>query len=122
MTQESYVSFETAKLLKGKGFNEKSRTIYRQNGIAATIGWKASNAKLSEHEFLNECVARPTTEMACAWLRKKGYHIAVLFNSKFRTWERIIQASTGIEWSLGGFSSHDEAVEEGIKYAIEVLI
>lgn len=115
MTKEAYVHFETAKLLKEKGFDWGTQYVYTEDGAGCTppkIGkWKAkSNIPMVTHQ------------MACAWLRKKGYHIAVIYQSKFKTWERIIQASTGVNWSLGGFDSHDEAVEETIKYVLENLI
>lgn len=115
MTQESYVSFEIAKLLKEKGFDWDCTSHFDSYHI------ECPNTPMNSNST-KYWVSRPTHQMACAWIRDKGYHIAVLFNSKFRTWERIIQASTGIKWSLGGFSSHDKAVEEGIKYALEVLI
>ena len=118
MTQEAYVSFETAKLLKEKGFVLNGYVRYNQNGARYHLD-SIPNCELDENDDL-DC---PTYQRACAWLREKGYHIAVIYNLKYKSWGRIIQVlSADIEWNIVGFSSHDEAVEEGIKYALENLI
>ena len=120
--KEAYVSFEVAKLLKEKGFDEPcikhwdcdDYSLYSANDIPI------SNSELRDNEYNG--VSAPTHQMACAWLRGKGIHIAVLYQCKFKSWERIIQSSTGVEWSIGGFSSHDEAIESALKYTLENLI
>ncbi len=115
MIEEAYVSYETSLLLDEKGFGEETLWYYDFKGVCEPhSAWV--DAKPYDYSPM------PTHQMACAWLRRKGYHVAVLYRCKYKSWERIIQSSTGVEWSIGGFSSHDEAVEEGIKYTLENLI
>ena len=112
---EAYVSYETSLLLAKKGFDEETLWYYDSKGVCEPhSAWV--DAKPNEYSPM------PTLQMACAWLRRKGYHIAVLYRCKYKSWERIIQSSTGVEWSIGGFSRHDEAVEEALTYALEELI
>ena len=116
--KEAYCSYEISKLLKEKGFDEPTTHWYNvKKSLINDYPVSYENFGNPENVWL-----APTHQMACAWLRKKGYHVAVLYSTKFKSWERIIQASTGVKWSLGGFGSHDEAVEDGIKYALEILI
>ena len=68
---EDYVSFETAKLLKEKGFNEQCRDFYRQENE----NWLHRNTY--EYNYFNlqipiwkDCYACPTIQMACKWLRE----------------------------------------------------
>ena len=115
MTKEAYVSYEIAKLLKEKGFCERCFMCYEQDGkVFEGFGnWNK----------VDIYIAAPTHQVACAWLREKGYHIYVDYNTKYNCWHRHIQeTSTGIIWSLGGLKSHDDAIENAIKYSLEVLI
>jgi len=115
--KEAYCSYEVSKLLKEKGFKEECYTFYEYNSKGfyreERVSWNTSYSK--------DCAA-PTHQMAMAWLRDKGYHIYT-FMRKDNIWVYEVQ-SLNEDWtfSLGGFSSHDEAVEEGIKYALKKLI
>lgn len=118
MIKEAYVSFEIAKLLKEKGFDWDCYAIYGKS--------KEDFHTNTDKAFNNgglRVISAPTHQMACAWLREKGYHISILYQRKYKSWGRIIQElSTGIEWSIGGFDSHDRAVENAIIYTLENLI
>ena len=65
MITEDYVSFETAKLLKEKEFDEiKCNTCYKWNG-------NFCNNRRSMSGIDNEiCYQAPTLQMAMKWLRK----------------------------------------------------
>ena len=58
---EDYVSFEVAKLLKEKGFNEFTFSDYNENGIAQFNEVETRVAKGYQ---------RPTLQMAMKWLRE----------------------------------------------------
>ena len=58
--KEDYVSFETAKLLKEKGFNEFTFSYYDENGIAQFNEVETRVAKGYQ---------RPTLQRAMKWLR-----------------------------------------------------
>lgn len=70
MITEDYVSFETAKLLKEKGFDECTLLSYDKNG----------NNKDALRPFLESegDVRRPTLQMAMKWLREKELVICVV--------------------------------------------
>ena len=116
MTQEAYVSFEIAKLLKKKGFVLNGYVRYDHNGVRYHLDI-IPNCELDE----NNDVDCPTHQRACAWIRNKGYHIYTF--KGVDSWVFLVQ-SLNKDWTipLRGFSSHDEAMEEGIKYALENLI
>lgn len=57
---EDYVSFETAKLLKEKGFNEECIYVYRHNGSQDI--WDADKEDIA--------CQKPTLQMAIKWLRE----------------------------------------------------
>jgi len=72
MITEDYVSFETAKLLKEKGFPQDPdtcNTVYKYNGefcINAKSFWNPFAFGILNRQY---CMA-PTLQMAIKWLRK----------------------------------------------------
>lgn len=84
MIEEAYISFETAKLLKEKGFNEPCLYYYFSNGkIGKRKGLKDRNCP-AVNTF-----SMPTLQMAMRWMREeKGIAVipilsSVLDNEKF---------------------------------------
>ena len=125
MIQEAYVSFETAKLLKEKGFKEECYTFYEYNSKGfyreERVSWNTSYSK--------DCAA-PTHQMAMEWLREKyGYHISILWNYEDRTGkEAFIWGINNINnfedkgYNGIGSNIYGETVEAAIKYVLENLI
>jgi hypothetical protein len=115
--EEAYCSYEIAKLLKKKGFDE--RTLYHYTNCDVLQHNIVYN-QYKNSEMLNACSA-PTHQMACVWLREKGYHIYTFNLDPF--WIYEIQSLTK-DWtfSFGGFENHDAAIEAAIKYCLENLI
>ena len=66
MITEDYVSFETAKLLKEKGFEERIRSWYDNNGVFHEEGCRMSNS-----DCLPPTVMAPTLQMVMKWLREE---------------------------------------------------
>ena len=127
MITEDYVSFETAKMLKEKGFPQSTfRCHYIIDG---NVHYKS---------FENRCgfgdydIIAPTLAVAMKWLRevhnicitiypdKENGYEAVLYNIKDDV--EIILQSFGIYGSHIFEDSYEEAVEAGIKYCLENLI
>ena len=73
---EDYVSFETAKLLKKKGFDEQTVRCYnlkKELCACQCIGDETINSTP------NYLIAAPTLQMAMKWLRKKhNLHITTI--------------------------------------------
>ena len=136
MITEDYVSFETAKLLKEKGFDEGEDCFcfYDKKGsihLCQTFG------DISDYNE-DTCIDAPTLQMAMKWLREKHNKIIVPgISLDDRTSSTINHYIVGI-WYIpennggafcytsptpyGGYPSFEEACEAGIKYCIENLI
>jgi hypothetical protein len=127
MVTEDYVSFETAKLLKEKGFNKDAYTMsmYDENGEAKDV----LLLRVGE-----EPVLRPTLQMAMKWLRKEhNLHCNSDYDIILGWYSQITSLTETVEdhytemkhyhpEKVNGFSSPEEACEEAIKYCLENLI
>jgi len=131
MITEDYVSFETAKLLKEKGFDGRVTNSYDNYTL----------------EFLPHCAKHygqtnaPTLQMAMKWLRDNyGFHIAVgplsfekltgkaesyIFNYWFNGEYHIPYQEKHPEYHklfAKTWEKYEEACEAAIKYCLENLI
>ena len=125
MTQEAHVSFETAKLLKEKGFDWDCRDYYeildngeyieRPNGI----NWVDNNDYAG-------CISMPTQQMALRWLREV-YKIVIAISvpyyhpNKFCVTIQDVRCEPIKNYELKRFDSYDEACDAAIKYCFEKL-
>ena len=115
MEMEAYCSYEIAKLLKEKGFNEPCIYHYKDGVLMFSSFLKGRNSSQT-----NTCSA-PTHQMACAWLREKGYHIYTFQGVDYWVFE-IQSLNEDWTYSLGAFKEHDDAMEAALKYALKKLI
>ena len=138
MIKERYCSYEVAKLLKEKGFDEVCTCLY-YNG-----DWEFVNDNAYEHVIRNSSIVNkdfitaPTHQMACDWLMRLGIYICPTYCSFQRhkkydapccKWEPTIlsllssaplypQPLDMYEY----FNTFGEAVDFCIKYALENLV
>lgn len=130
MITEDYCSFEVAKLLKEKGFNEQCRAAYTNYGKLFTtqIQQYITNILCSKGT-LWDCTA-PTLQMAMKWLREK-YGIFIAINNddldfNWQCYDLINRGSTLdpkiLSESYAGYKTYEEAVEAAFKFALENLI
>ena len=133
MITEDYCSFEVAKLLKEKGFNEQCRAAYTNYGKLFTtqIQQYVTNVLCSKG-ILWDCAA-PTLQMAMKWLREvHNIHISVyVFNRElpitnvpiFYTCDITTEKLSSQQGHLrGAWKSYEETCEAAIKYCLENLI
>ena len=115
---EDYVSFEVAKLLKEKGFNEKCRTFYNDKTLKITY----IDSPISNEKPFNLCLLAPTLQMAMKWLREVHKQlINVWYDGD--TWSSEIYRTIEEDFCLvGHFQSYEEAAEAAIKYCLTNLI
>lgn len=122
MIAEDYCSFEVAKLLKEKGFNEKCSRWYVAN--EPQEGLVVSG--FGENQFY---INAPTHQMAMKWLRGKGIYITIVYgdypslNKVF--WTPQIDSLEGFNLPDSFYEEYDkyeEAVEAALKYSLENLI
>lgn len=126
MIEEAYVNFETAKLLKEKGFDEKCFALYNHNGKLIQSGIRLNNTQVGRVEG---SYSASTLQMAMKWLRKeKGIAAvpilsSVLDNEKFLWDIEITVAKTNETYHQGWiYESQERACEAAIKYCLENLI
>ena len=123
MIQEAYCSFEVAKLLKEKGFNEPTWTCYIcyvKNEISH-YDYTFSNSELRDED-----ISAPTHQMAMAWLRET-YEIDIIIeisdpSVKGRKYYCVIWDKNNNSYILDLFGSYEEAIEAALKYILENLI
>ena len=124
MIREDYVSFETAKLLKEKGFDECTICSFDKDG----------NPKDILRPFIESDgdVRKPTLQMAMKWLRELKRCIIVIIPKWFTPYgcakyAYSIWADDNLE--IDGetdkdteYDTYEETCEEAIKYALKKLI
>ena len=125
---EDYVSFETAKLLKEKGFDESTSMVYMSYGDLCKLNRYNSICNSDYNDITKNYFeyTAPTLQMAMKWLREvhnidifpwkigKGIYSCAIFNS-----------NTGQDLSSDkDFPSekYEETVNAAIKYCLENLI
>ena len=132
MIQEQYVSFETAKLLKEKGFPQDTlscNTCYKYNGKFC------NNARSMSGVDREICYIAPTKYMALEWLRKLpkiGYNIFIFADGGigelhyvFEIQEidnDLLKCNGSLEIEENCFETPEEAFEGALKYCLENLI
>ena len=135
MIEEEYVSFETAKLLKEKGFNEKVICYYDDGGslnLNKFVEFQCCNQGYGSGVF-----AAPTLQKAMKWLRKV-HNIQIELNwdkgnqlYSFQIWkpEKFQPEISSLDlWRIYkddnylGEWIYEQSCEEAIKYCLEHLI
>ena len=122
---EDYISFETAKLLKDKGFDTPVWTCYENNDDNEVIfidKYNWNNSPMGE-------ISAPTQQMAMKWLRDvHKLHIFVEysrfdFNEETPYVWNIVKTTVEGDYICGSYySTYEEAAEAAIKYCLENLI
>ena len=118
---EDYVSFETAKLLKEKGFTETCLMRYNKVGDLVEEAYKFN------WNFQTIDYSAPTLQIAIKWLLKKyNIFICVLFleesNGFGYTIEDIIKNKYIATSKSTSYKEPEEAAEIAIKYCLKILI
>ena len=117
---EDYVSFETAKLLKEKGFHEVCKCQYGRHG---DIGWTPSN------NGNVTTFARPTLQMAMKWLREVHnifieISVSIDLNGEYHYSYSILNKEC--KYVRKGYTDFDwnykQSCEAAIKYCLKNLI
>lgn len=135
MITEDYTSYEVAKLLKEKGFDE---ICSHEWGVPDIDGgyilqkWSIYNGEIRNSELINDAYACPTHQMAMKWLREvHKVHISIYpFNRElpvtdefYYTCDIATSKLSSKEGHLRGvWKTYEEATEAAIKYTLENLI
>ena len=148
MITEDYVSFEIAKLLKEKGFNELCNRVYEGPKLKYTTlpisplmslgelgGFHPKQLYVTNNELGDIVYTAPTPQMAMKWLRETHHIIIVSHPLSFNVakdclcenWVYSLWVGNKLEVheSLGNqtnYPTYEEACEAAIKYCLENLI
>ena len=125
MVTEDFVSFETAKLLKEKGFDEPCLSYFWSEGIDTSY----TETPFTQNNMYEGQILRPTLQMAMKWLREThNLHIGVLVTYQYlpRKYEVHVmhtEKCEGIVVHPGtNFNTNEQACEAAIKYCLENLV
>jgi len=136
MITEDYVSFETAKLLKEKGFQQlQDNCGYFTTEMIYSINVDDNGEHHFAHQYpagvynKDKYIAAPTIQMAMKWLREEHkLHIWIahkLKQNKGLPWYyEIHNIETGTVVKIGDVvcGSYEVACEAAIRYCLENLI
>ena len=129
MIEEAYVSYETARLLKEKGFDGTCYACYEYFSSDVTMysGWPFEY-KGEVVQNSKDRVKCPTQQMVLKWLREKHY-IAIVIDCwfggiRYISWHGKIMCygdnlKTQQDVDMPYVATYEEAVEEAIKYCLE---
>jgi hypothetical protein len=133
MLTEDFCSYEIAKLLKEKGFDEpcNGRCSCKEGNVIIE-NYPISNESLKYHPSIDG-ISMPTHQMACKWLRESyGIFIGIKpYNSYYEDkYEFSIykkQNTVIFDWEVldiedSLFEGYENTVEAAIKYCLENLI
>ena len=122
MIEESYVSFDTAKMLKEAGFDEVCNLFY-VSGKGDTCLMYERNSRLDKGQY--SC---PTQALAARWLREThGFHVFakraydyILSRHTWGFWIQREKYDTALSLEIG-FDSYETALEAGLQEAIKLI-
>ena len=132
---EDYVSFETAQLLKQKGFAVPVKTFYnpKYRGEKVSDGTALINYNADPEDGSVLCSA-PTLQMACKWLREVHEVCVYCYNTNSRV-KQYGKYEAGASWIKDDVSvifhnsahslfadTYEEAVESVIRYCLTNII
>lgn len=130
---EDYVSFETAKLLKEKGFDENTEheIWYVIKQFSTGCHWNSCTYKVggTTREYDDDCcIPMPTIQMARKWLRRihnVNIDIVPVWNQKRFEYQIFVVTPENAKHCYVDnklYPGYEEAAEEAIKYCLKHLI
>ena len=128
MITEDFCSYEVAKLLKKKGFNESVHYEYHYTISIPQFHKKSHNFNGSEYaNCQSEWYSAPTHQMAKKWLREvHNLFIDAYYDCDFHEGYMFsvhkLPKGTTLEVHNKNYSTYEEACEAAIKYCLEKLI
>ena len=128
---EQYISFETAKLAKEKGFNHTVYGMYRgqdtywsNDGTKCVCGF---DEELDDWEDEVERIykwltPRPTQFLLQKWLREEyNIHISIFYDHYSKTFEYDVCEKLGESWNIEAGKTYEEALENGLIVALKLI-
>lgn len=118
MIEEQYISFETAKLAKEKGFVKICcEQSYGNDGKFYYCNLSADNTE-------DYCIAAPTQSLLARWLREKYHLLIVIYSQSQESWQfHITHKGEKLEDTklYEDFESYEDAMENALQEALNNL-
>lgn len=136
MIEESYVSFDTARMLKEVGFDVPCRDFFTIEGDGNVVITEARSCR--EHNSFEGCfISCPTLALAARWLREvHGIHVMIhpyydcsvnadgeIVDKRMYWGYMILYAATGnlAEDNDERFDNYEQALEVGLQKVIKLI-
>ena len=127
MIEESYVSFDTARMLKEAGFEANLKTRYFEEEKNEWAFWD-SGAKRSDYNYFDDTIACPTQALAARWLHEvHDIHVFTNYFFEDGTWFYVAvdlkesDEVRAIHPGIRSYQSSEEALEDGLKYGLKLI-
>jgi len=126
MITEDYVSFDTAKLLKEKGFDCECRGYYDTTKHLDYM-LEHSGSEMNSNDGPDCYISAPTLQMAMKWLREEyKIFICIVLIEEIDMYGFTIEDISSKKYLATsknyGYPTYEEACEAAIKYCLENLI
>lgn len=118
MSTDTYISFETAKLLKENGFNEKCEYCYVYFDDNDIRFFELKPYKRAQ-DLAENCYPCVTQQSAMAWLRKKNIFIDI---DTIITTDKKVYFSASVGTIENGWSTIAELLVETYEVAVEMAL
>ena len=130
MSEEQYVSYEIAELLKDRGFDwDCHHFYYRKNNGKIVEKWMQFIADRNSDRWINpyaEYISAPTQQMAMRWLREeKGIHpeLELCTDNEFSfTIYKLDGKRTVLYEEKRCWTNPEDAIEAALQYCLTKLI
>ena len=129
MTEE-FVTLETAKLLKEKGFKEDVFTFYEVDCVEGDMILSETYDESENFNEKNDCLSAPSQSLAQKWLREtKNIHICV-YNCACGYGYEISKADNGTHIASSAYKgtndgekwdTYEEVLETGLYEALKLI-
>ena len=127
---EAFVTLETAKLLKEKGFKEDVFTFYEVDCVEGDMILSETYNESENFNEKNDCLSAPTQSLAQKWLREtKNIHICV-YNCACGYGYEISKADNGTHITSSTYKgtndgekwdTYEETLEAGLQEALKLI-
>ncbi len=127
MIKEAYVSFEVAKLLKEKGFNDEVRAYYLLDNETKEDELIHDDRLDTPNQWSGDYYSAPTHQMAMAWLREKQIYIRIIEDAFGKSYCFEVypkNPNVKINYYVSNYykDTYEDAVETALKYCLKNLI
>lgn len=130
MNEKFLVPFNTAQLLKEKGYNENNDYVYNRGvedgkecidiqRVDFDYQWNDTNSDIDEDEFTSNICTAPTYHEVLNWLEKKGVRVYAEYNEDWIGFVDCSEMEGAAEVAI--CQTRKEALNEAIIYALKLI-